>query len=160
MPANEPLNVVHLMLDRLYTGEGAFHDPKHLLKGLTPEQAVTVPEGCHHSIALAVEHMNYWLRLYLGWLDAGQASEQSEWGEDFLTPPAAEWPRVLTEFQALAARVRSLATEPDLATRRVKVQEHQIPAATLLSDLGGHNAYHLGQVVLIRRLIGAWPPTK
>lgn len=22
----------------------------------------------------------------------------------------------------------------------------------------GHNAYHLGQVVLMRRILGAWPP--
>jgi len=27
-----------------------------------------------------------------------------------------------------------------------------------LTDTAAHNGYHLGQIVLVRQMIGAWPP--
>jgi hypothetical protein len=27
-----------------------------------------------------------------------------------------------------------------------------------LENLGAHNAYHFGRIVLLRQLLGAWPP--
>jgi len=150
--------VLTLLLNRQYTGEGAYHDPAFLLKGITPEQAVTVPAGCVHSIALSLEHINFWLRLYLGWVREGKASDPAAAGTDFITPPASDWPKVLAEYEALVAEARDLAAEPGLAERRIEMMGDQIPVAKLLGDLAVHNAYHFGQIVLLRRLLGIWPP--
>lgn len=146
-----------LMLDRLFSGEGAFDGPENLLRGLTAEQAVTVPEGSHHSIAQSLSHVNYWLRLYLGWIELGHTTEQSTWGQDFVRPSAEEWPAIRAEFDALLAQARAIAADPKLPERTVPNDEGPVPATTLLGDLGAHNAYHLGQIVLLRRLVGAWP---
>ncbi|MBI2298582.1 MAG: hypothetical protein HYU66_06450 [Armatimonadetes bacterium] len=102
--------------------------------------------------------MSYWMRLYLGWIRTGEASDRAGWGADFVAPAAEAWPSVLDEFRNLVAEARAIAGDPALGDRRVRVEDANVPAATLLGDLGAHNAYHLGQIVLCRRLLGAWPP--
>jgi hypothetical protein len=33
-------------------------------------------------------------------------------------------------------------------------------AASLIAHIGAHNAYHVGQIIYIRRLQGSWDPEK
>jgi hypothetical protein len=42
-------------------------------------------------------------------------------------------------------------SRPGLATRVMTVREQ-------LENMGAHNAYHLGRIVLLRQLLGIWPP--
>ncbi|GAC1419193.1 MAG: hypothetical protein NVSMB62_11680 [Acidobacteriaceae bacterium] len=45
----------------------------------------------------------------------------------------------------------SCASRPGLAVREMPVGDQLIPRAA-------HAAYHLGRVVLLRQMLGAWPP--
>jgi hypothetical protein len=67
----------------------------------------------------------------------------------------SDWPRLKDIYLAGLEESRKIAQNPELLSRM------QGPNYTvgfrLLSHLG-HDAYHLGQIVLIRRMIGAWPP--
>ena len=81
-------------------------------------------------------------------------------GELVTWPPSAEqWPQQVpdeVEFQALLTRLQTgLKQAADLAA-----DPDALPAATrdTLEDLCAHNAYHWGQVVTLRRLLGDWPP--
>ena len=58
---------------------------------------------------------------------------------------------LLTEpigFLALQRALEGLASE--LADRRIETKRDVLVAT--------HNAHHLGQVILLRQLLGAWPP--
>jgi uncharacterized damage-inducible protein DinB len=44
-----------------------------------------------------------------------------------------------------------LCPSPSNPTRRMTVREQ-------LESFAAHNAYHLGRVVLLRQLMGSWPP--
>jgi uncharacterized damage-inducible protein DinB len=44
-----------------------------------------------------------------------------------------------------------LCPSPSNPTRRMTVREQ-------LESFAAHNAYHLGRVVLLRQLLGSWPP--
>lgn len=144
------------VLIRSLTGEGAFESPKSILSGLTAAQAVAEPPGLSSSVAQCVGHMAYWMALYLSWITTGRAGEAVPcWP----TPSAEQWPAVLGDFLALLADAGELAASPEVVAREVSFATGPVPVATLLGDLGAHNAYHCGQVVLIRRLLGLWPPT-
>ena len=58
--------------------------------------------------------------------------------------------------------MKALATNPkiDLAAQ---IKHAEKPAQTYLRAVLlviDHNAYHVGELVLLRRLLGAWPPNK
>ncbi len=76
------------------------------------------------------------------------------WPKSAAPPDAAAWDDSVRSFRADLRRMEKLAKEGDLFAR--------IPwgdGQTLLREvlvLADHNAYHLGQLLLLRRLLGAW----
>jgi hypothetical protein len=72
-------------------------------------------------------------------------------------PDAAAWGKSVQAFRddlkAMQALVRSSST--DLFARIPHGDGQTILREALL--VADHNAYHLGQLVLVRRLLGAWP---
>lgn len=148
---------VPVLLRRLYTGEGIFGHTPALLAGLDGERAVLVPPGLPHSVAGLVAHCAYWLELYLRLIRTGDATALDQAHEEWTAVDAADWPALRERFEALCAEAIAMAATPDIVGSTRAIHGRDIPVATLLGDLAGHNAYHLGQVVLIRRLLGAWP---
>ncbi|HUB52846.1 MAG TPA: hypothetical protein VL986_11885, partial [Terracidiphilus sp.] len=49
------------------------------------------------------------------------------------------------------SRLVRCPSRPGQPTRTMTVLEQ-------LENLAAHNAYHLGRIVLLRQLLGAWPP--
>ncbi|WP_045234343.1 DinB family protein [Deinococcus pimensis] len=125
------------------------------LDGLSPEDATRAPEGCPHSVADVTAHTLYWYE----WLLGHARGERPAW------PEHAEdgWPEVdAAGWETRRARLLSVLDE--LRERSLDVDFLATPSfkgATWGRTLLGfsfHGAYHLGQVVLIRRMLGAWPP--
>lgn len=74
------------------------------------------------------------------------------------TPPGSDaWDRSLKSFRADLAQMQALVQDPstDLFARIPHGEGQTILREALL--VADHNAYHIGQLVLIRRLLGAWP---
>jgi hypothetical protein len=79
------------------------------------------------------------------------------WPAEEAPPDAAAWDRTVAAFQidlqAMCDLVNDPATDPFA----------QIPhgdGQTLLREailIADHNAYHLGQLIIVRRALGAWP---
>lgn len=144
-------------LTRLFTAEGIFGEPTALLDGLDGETATRVPDGAERSVAALTAHCAFWLGLYLDGIESGDFSALDTWTNDCPDVSPDSWPALRDRFQALVDRAVALANDEAALARTVAIHGKQIPVATLLGDLAGHNAYHLGQVVLTRRLLGAWP---
>jgi hypothetical protein len=81
------------------------------------------------------------------------------WPEGDAPPDAGAWDRSLAAFQAdLKAMIALVATpETQLLTQLAHGQGQTILREALL--VADHNAYHLGQLVTVRRLLGAWEET-
>jgi uncharacterized damage-inducible protein DinB len=104
--------------------------------------------------------MRYWQGVYLRRLD----------GEAVPTPPSAAqgwpapaapagsegWEAAVESFRRGVLGALAMAAAPDLE----KTLPHWggINRAHGLALLAAHNAYHAGQVVLLRRQLGSWPP--
>jgi hypothetical protein len=71
------------------------------------------------------------------------------------SPARNAWAKSVKAFQADRQALLDLAASGDLLARI----PHVADGPTLLHELllvADHNAYHLGQLVLLRRLLGAW----
>lgn len=66
---------------------------------------------------------------------------------------AEEWHEALRQFdQGLQEMTRTSQDTDLLAKRGTKTP------LEMLQAIASHNSYHLGQVVLLRQRLGAWPP--
>ncbi|HKO03684.1 MAG TPA: hypothetical protein VJW51_02990, partial [Candidatus Acidoferrales bacterium] len=71
-------------------------------------------------------------------------------------PSAAAWDRSVRAFLRDRGALQKLVTSPktDLTARIPHGSGQSILREALLA--ADHNSYHLGQLVLLRRLLGAW----
>ena len=81
------------------------------------------------------------------------------WPEGDAPPNANAWDQSVEAFQADLKAMEALVADP--ATDLFAPNPHGdgqtiLREALLVAD---HNAYHLGQLVVIRRCLGAWPET-
>lgn len=142
--------------EALIEGWGEFTPASRALDGLTSEQALTKPEHVPHSIAEIVAHMVFWQKRLLRAWKTGKAQGSVESAAlGWPKVRKSDWPRLKEVFLAGLEESQKIARNPEILSR--KQGENYTVGFRLLSHLG-HDAYHLGQIVLIRRMIGAWPP--
>jgi DinB superfamily len=79
------------------------------------------------------------------------------WPAEDAPPDAAAWHRSVATFRADLQAMQALVADPatDLFTPLAHGQGQTILREALL--VADHNAYHLRHLVVVRRLLGAWP---
>jgi hypothetical protein len=136
-------------------GGGEFVEPAEILSDLTEAQALTVPAGSPHSIAQIVSHMQFYQGAQAAGV-RGEAWPKPEHLDDtFAVPAPGAWPALVASFLAGIEELAKLAEE------RAEVTSPQRDDTSVGYDLAEsalHNAYHCGQIVLLRRIQGFWPP--
>ena len=118
------------------------------------------PGGLPYSVWQLVEHIRIATHDILDF-SVNAHYEEMKWPDDYWptspVPPSAEaWDASLAEIRRDLQSLRELAGNRDLdLTARIPHGSGQ----TILRELAlvaDHNAYHVGQIVLVRRLLGAW----
>ena len=160
-------------LTELLRGKGAHADPLACVEDISAELAARQVAGFPHSIAQLVFHMNYWMDYELRRIRGQRPQYPDHNSESF--PPASsriagqagdakEWDRLRSQFTALLAEYAALAQSPRAELDRQIETVHEGDknvAGTLeavLWQMVAHTSYHVGQIALIRRALGAWPP--
>jgi uncharacterized damage-inducible protein DinB len=134
--------------------------PVSALEQLETADAERRFDGAPHSIAETVAHMAFWQEWFV---------ERCNGVANPLPAPAARgWPAVDGgSWPAVHARfVRGLETAAalDFAGDRPLVPAIEFPPMAdytvrhALVHVAQHNSHHLGQIVLLRQLMGLWPP--
>jgi uncharacterized damage-inducible protein DinB len=158
----------HRALIELLHGKGAHADPVACVEDLPFELAARQVAGFPHSVGQLVSHMNYWMDYELRRIRGERPAFPEHNSESF--PAAAspvdaqEWDGLRKRFADLLADLAALANSSSPEMQRqietVHAGEKKI-AGTLeavLWQMVAHNSYHVGQVAMIRRMLGAWPP--
>jgi uncharacterized damage-inducible protein DinB len=89
--------------------------------------------------------------------------ETLDWPADYWPPSPAPpdtraWERSVTAFKRDRTAIQRLVTNPRIRLdRRIPHGQGQTYQREVLLVLD-HNAYHVGELVQLRRLLGAWPP--
>ena len=79
---------------------------------------------------------------------------------DATAPSGRDWEHSLAGFRRDLKQMKELVAEPktDLLEPFPWAKSANLLREALL--LADHNAYHVGQLVMLRRLLGAWPPKR
>lgn len=112
--------------------------------------------------------MNYWMDYELRRIRGQRPAYPEHNAESFPTSPASvdagEWDRLRKTFAVLLAEFASLAkSSPEELQRQIEsIHPGDAKLAGTLEaviwQMVAHNSYHAGQIAMIRRAIGAWPP--
>jgi uncharacterized damage-inducible protein DinB len=154
-------------LTELLHGKGAHADPVACVEDLSAELADRHVEGFPHSIAQLVFHMNYWmdyeLRRIRGQRPAYPEHNSESFPIVFSTYPE-EWDRTRKHLVTLLAEYAAMANSSRQEFERQIETVHQADQKVVgtleavLWQMVAHNSYHTGQIAMIRRALGAWPP--
>jgi hypothetical protein len=128
--------------------------------GLAPELRGRIPPGFPHSAWQLAEHIRLAQRDILEFCCDAEYLER-EWPKDYW-PPAASPPDESAWGSCLAAVRDDRAALVHLVRDSARSLVAPIPhgdGQTLLREILlvlDHNAYHVGQIVAVRRALGAW----
>ncbi|TVX95318.1 DinB family protein [Cohnella terricola] len=153
----------HLLLhgwDSAYEKEAWYPPLTDSLSGITKEQALWKPQGePANSIWENVSHLIFYKERFLKRL----TGEETEYptgitNDDTFSIGGAtdeEWERTLSRLKEVHLGIRAKLEE--MEEERLDEKIPQTPIGIWMTDLVAHDAYHTGQIILLRKLQGSWP---
>lgn len=145
-----------------YAENGWFVALKNAIDGVTAEQSVWKIDGLDHSIRESVIHITYWnerwLKRYRG---EKLAADKAEISETFLNESEPDWEaekaKLFEVMDAWAAELENISEEK--LNEQVSAT-YEEPWYIPLAHQNVHNAYHISQIVVARKLQKAWDSSK
>jgi uncharacterized damage-inducible protein DinB len=136
--------------------------PAVALEDLTAAQARRRPGKDLATIWEQLAHLVFWQEFVLETVRGGHprppATAEGGWPP---MPPARgaakAWEALKARFAASLAELQGIARRSNLGKPVGKRGESTLGEELLI--LAGHNSYHFGQIVSVRKQIGAWPPS-
>ena len=144
----------------LLTGGNAHVKFEEVAKDFPERLRGKKPQGQPHTAWRLLEHMRIaqWDILEFSRSSKHVSPEfpNGYWPEGDAPPSAAAWEKSVKQFRADLKAMEDLVADPkiDLYTRIPWGDGQTILREALL--VADHNAYHLGELLMIRRLLGAW----
>jgi uncharacterized damage-inducible protein DinB len=151
-----PTDLRGVLLEQLRTTHNEkdwFVDANTAVAGLTPEQASWKDGKFNHSVGQLAYHLLFWDRQELAKFK-GETPEKFSGNneETFDKFDAKQWADVQKQLdQVMSDWEKAVAAADDQTVAK---------NASLIAHVGAHNAYHIGQIVVVRKLQGSWDPDK
>ena len=156
-------------LARALIGSSAYAPAKNILQAVSTQAAHEKPAAAAaaapRSIYEEVWHMAFWQEISLDWVQGKATPYPAHSSEGFPTNFDEPWDDLRERFLAGTQNAAAIANDTErleLAVECPTNPERNRPADMTireqLESLAAHNAYHLGRVVLLRQLLGIWPP--
>ena len=121
--------------------------------GLTAEQAMWSPGKGNHSVGQLAYHIWYWdqraLNDFNGVKNAAFDGNNNETFDKF---SADQWNDLVKKLNQVLADLEKAVESADDAKLAAN--------ASLIAHVGAHNAYHVGQILYVRKQQGVWNPDK
>jgi hypothetical protein len=132
------------------------------ITGIPPEQRGAKPAGAPHTPWQLLEHLRLaqWDILEFSRDPKHQSPKWPEgyWPASEAPPHEKDWDHSVAQFRRDLKAFEALIVDTgnDLLTPIPHAPDGQtlLREALLLAD---HNSYHLGQLILVRKMLGAWP---
>jgi hypothetical protein len=162
--APKPTSLREVLLAQLrstHNNEDWFVPVNVAVAGLTPEQARWIPKSngpnnpapADHSVGMLTNHLLYWNARSLAAMthkDPGPLPGDNT--ETFNKFDASTWPATAQRLDQVLTQLEDLVAHADDA------QLAQM--ADGIAHISAHNAYHVGQIIEVRKLQGTWDPAK
>jgi hypothetical protein len=152
----KPATLKSSLLDQLRTTHDQqdwFVPVKQALEGVTAAQASWKPQGGDHSIGQLANHLLFWNSQNLAkFKHVTPAKFDGNNDETFTAFDQGKWDEVRTKLDQVLTELEKLVNAADEKTLQ--------SWAPTLGRIATHNAYHTGQIVILRKMQGAWDPAK
>jgi len=130
------------------------------VKGIPPRVRGQLPAGAEHTLWQLLEHLRIAQADILEFCTTAKYKEK-KWPDDYWPKPlgprnAAAWSGAIAGYRRDRKALQLLAADPKidlLAAIPHGTGQTYLREILLVAD---HNAYHLGQIVALRRRLGAW----
>src|SRR5579872_5656957 len=151
-----PPTLRSILLEQLqttHTKQDWFADLQTAVAGLTPEQAAWTDGKGNHSVGQLVYHILYWDRRALAKFN-GQPQEKYSGNNDdtFTAYDPKKWSDTVQELNQVMTQ-----WEQGVQSADEKKLEKWAP---IIARIGTHNAYHIGEIVMVRKEQGSWDASK
>jgi uncharacterized damage-inducible protein DinB len=151
-----PTSLRGVLLEQLHTThdqEDWFVPANIAVQGLSADQANWTPGHGGHSVGQLAYHIWFWdlraLQRFKGEKQIAFSGNNDETFNDF---NAAQWDDLVKKLDQVLADWEKAVESADDQTLAAN--------ASLVAHVGAHNAYHIGQILYVRKLEGAWDPGK
>jgi uncharacterized damage-inducible protein DinB len=150
--------------------KGAHVNPIACLEDVSLALTGQTVAGYPHSIWQILGHVIYWMDYDLRRMD-GERPPYPEhniqsWPISHGPSGELEWNEAVARFTSLLGKLEALSNSgPEVLNRQIEptTPAHSSLTSTVHAMLWQtvvHNSYHIGQIALLRRCFGAWPPLR
>jgi uncharacterized damage-inducible protein DinB len=145
-----------ILLEELRTSHNQkdWYVPANLaVEGLTPEQAAWRDGSGNHSVGQLANHLVFWNSRNLARLK-GEPPAKFDGNNDetFNSFDAKSWAATVKHLDEVLTGLEKLVETMDDARLNA--------SASTIAHIAAHNAYHVGQIIYLRKLHGVWDPEK
>jgi uncharacterized damage-inducible protein DinB len=152
----KPTTLKGVLLEQLRTTHNVkdwFVPANIAVEGLTPEQASWKDNSGNHSVGQLAYHLVFWDAEELAKFK-GEKPPKFDGNNDetFNNFDAKKWAATVQQLDDVMTQWEKAVEAADDA----KIQEW----ASVIAHVGAHNAYHIGQIIYVRKEQGSWNPEK
>jgi len=152
----EPPTLRSILLEQLkstHAGKDWFVSVNVATDGMTPDQANWTDGKGNHSVAQLTTHLIFWNETLLAKFNGTEPPKYSGNNDDtFSKVDKDSWP-------ATRKRADELFTQWEKAVETADDAKLNGWASTI-AHISTHNAYHIGQMIIMRKAQGSWDPEK
>jgi uncharacterized damage-inducible protein DinB len=151
-----PKTLKGVLLEQLRTTHNAkdwFVPANVAVEGLTAEQANWTDGKGNHSIGQIANHIVFWDTWELAKFKGEKTAKFSgNNDETFTSFDSKQWASTVKQLD-------QVLTDWEQAVEAADEKKIETWASTI-AHIGTHNAYHIGEIVVIRKAQGSWDPSK
>jgi len=151
-----PATLKGVLLEQLRTThdkEDWFVPANIAVAGLTADQAKWSPSNGSHSVGQLTYHLVFWNTQELARFKGEPAPKFSgNNDETFNNFDSKQWNDLVKQLDDVLTQWEKAVEAAD----DKKIEAY----ASEIAHVGAHNAYHIGQIIYVRKLQGSWDPSK
>jgi len=137
--------------------------PAQAIAGLSAADAERRVPGVNHSIAEIVAHVTFWATWFCDRCDGTNAPMVSSAATGWPPVTPGSWPDVQERFLTVLERAAVIGEDEGRQASRITPPIEFPPLAHYtvrdgIVHVAQHSAHHLGQVIVLRQMMGLWPP--
>jgi uncharacterized damage-inducible protein DinB len=145
-PATTLRSLMLMQLRETHNQKNWFVSGKEAAEQLTPEQAAW-SDGKNHSVGQLLAHLVFWNSLNLAAFKGEHPKAPADNNDTFKFDPA-QWDSIIKQFDNVMAEWEHVVETADEATlARI---------APNVARIAEHNAYHIGEIIAVRKEHGMW----
>jgi len=136
-----------------HTNSNWFVCAKVAVAGVTPEQANWTDSKGNHSVGQLAYHIWFWNKRNLDQMKGEKVEKFSGNNDETFTKfDAKSWNETVQQLDAVLTELEKVVENADEA----KLQK----IAPTIANISAHNAYHIGEIVMVRKEQGSWDSSK